>query len=84
MQSDSISPGTNVIVIDDVMATGEQHCATPVSCSRHTGGSAKAAGELIRKLGGNTLEYMFVIGVTFLKGGEKLDAPSYSMIEWDD
>jgi adenine phosphoribosyltransferase len=51
---------------------------------RRIGGSAKAAGELVKKLGGNTLEYLFVIGLTFLKGGEKLDAPSYSMIESDD
>jgi len=69
MQSDSISPSSNVIVIDDLIATG---------------GSAKAAGELVKKLGGNTLEYLFVIGLTFLKGEEKLDAPSYSMIQCDD
>lgn len=45
------------------------------------GGSAKAAGELVQKLGGKTLEYLFVIELPFLKGTEKLDAPSYVMIE---
>jgi len=69
MQEDSIKPGDNVIVVDDLIATG---------------GSAKAAGELVQKLGGKTLEYLFVIGLPFLKGTEKLDAPSYVMIEADD
>ncbi|KIM21364.1 hypothetical protein M408DRAFT_104977 [Serendipita vermifera MAFF 305830] len=69
MQAESISPGSSVIIIDDLIATG---------------GSAQAAGELVKKMGGNTLEYLFVIGLTFLKGGEKLDAPSYAMIECDD
>ena len=48
------------------------------------GGSAKAAGELVAKSGGKTLEYLFVIGLPFLKGHEKLDAPSYSIIQADD
>lgn len=48
------------------------------------GGSAKAAGDLVAKSGGKTAEYIFVIGLTFLKGGEKLDAPFYSIIESDD
>lgn len=45
------------------------------------GGSAKAAGELVQKLGGKTAGYLFVIGLPFLKGTEQLDAPSYVMIE---
>ncbi|KAG8835873.1 adenine phosphoribosyltransferase [Serendipita sp. 399] len=69
MQAHSIAPGANVIIIDDLIATG---------------GSAQAAGELVKKLGGNTLEYIFVIGLTFLKGHEKLDAPVYCMIESDE
>lgn len=48
------------------------------------GGSAKAAGELVKKLGGKTLEYLFVIGMPFLKGTEQLDAPSYVMIEAEE
>jgi adenine phosphoribosyltransferase len=48
------------------------------------GGSAKAAGELIAKQLGKTAEYLFVIGLPFLKGHEKLDAPAYSMIQADD
>lgn len=48
------------------------------------GGSAKAAGELVSKSGGKTLEYVFIIGLPFLKGHEKLDAPAYSIIQADD
>ncbi|QRV91089.1 adenine phosphoribosyltransferase [Ceratobasidium sp. AG-Ba] len=53
MQEGAIAPGSNVLVIDDLIATG---------------GSAKAAGELVAKQGGKTVEYMFVVGLTFLKG----------------
>jgi len=66
IQADAIMPGDNVVVVDDLIATG---------------GSAKAAGALIKQLGGNVLEYIFVVGLIFLKGHEQLDAPVYSMIE---
>ena len=48
------------------------------------GGSASAAGELVAKLGGKTLEYLFIIELTFLKAAEKLDAPMYSIVKVDD
>jgi len=69
MQSDAIVPGDNVIIIDDLIATG---------------GSAKAAGSLVHQLGGKILEYVFVVGLTFLKGHEQLDAPVYSMIHVEE
>lgn len=45
------------------------------------GGSAFAAGELVKKAGGKTVEYLFVIDIEFLKGADKLDAPAYSIIK---
>jgi len=69
MQEGAILPGQTVVVVDDLIATG---------------GSAKAAGELIAKAGGTTLEYLFIIALTFLKGSEKLDAPTYSIVLSDD
>jgi len=69
IQADAIKPGQNVVVIDDLIATG---------------GSAKAAGELISKSGGKALEYLFIIELTFLKAAEKLDAPLYSIVQVDD
>lgn len=58
----------NVIIVDDLIATG---------------GSASAAGELVKKVGGKTVEYLFVVAIPFLKGEEKLDAPAYHLVEVD-
>ncbi|KAF9006458.1 phosphoribosyltransferase-like protein [Cyathus striatus] len=69
MQADAIKPGQNVVVIDDLLATG---------------GSAKAAGELVAKQGGKTLEYLFIVELMFLQGASKLDAPVYSIVQSDD
>jgi len=66
LQEGAIQAGENVVVIDDVLATG---------------GSAKAAGDLVAKAGGKTMEYIFVIRASSLKGWEKLDAPSYGLID---
>ncbi|KAG1874518.1 phosphoribosyltransferase-like protein [Suillus subalutaceus] len=66
MQSDAILPGQSVIIVDDLIATG---------------GSAKAAGELVKQLGGVTVEYLFIIEIMFLKGYQYLDAPAYSVIQ---
>ncbi|KAG8955716.1 adenine phosphoribosyltransferase [Tulasnella sp. 424] len=69
MQADAIAQGDRVIIIDDLIATG---------------GSAKAAGALVKQLGGQILEYVFIIELAFLKGRGQLDAPVYSMIEIDE
>lgn len=69
MQADAIKPGQTVVVVDDLIATG---------------GSAKAAGELVAKLGGKVIEYLFIIELTFLKAASKLDAPLYSIVQSDD
>jgi adenine phosphoribosyltransferase len=45
-----------------------------------TGGSAAAAGELIRKCDAKTVEYVFIMELDFLNGAKKLDAPVYSLI----
>ncbi|KAI3627672.1 adenine phosphoribosyltransferase [Malassezia furfur] len=68
MQRGAMPAGSNVLVIDDLIATG---------------GSAKAAGDLVKQLGANTVEYIFVVSIPFLKGAEKLDAPEYHLVEMD-
>lgn len=65
MQAGSLPPGARVLVVDDLIATG---------------GSAKAAGELVKKNGGVTVEYLFVVAIPFLKGAEVLDAPVYAYV----
>ncbi|KAL7423334.1 adenine phosphoribosyltransferase [Cryptotrichosporon argae] len=69
MQAGAVKPGQKVIVVDDLIATG---------------GSASAAGQLVKKSGGETIEYVFIVGLPFLKGHEKLDAPAYSVVQEDD
>ena len=66
IQTESVRPGDKVLVVDDLIATG---------------GSAAAAGELVKKCGGTLLGYIFIIELTFLEGRKKLDAPVYTLIE---
>ncbi|KAJ5096286.1 adenine phosphoribosyltransferase 1 [Penicillium alfredii] len=65
MQSDAVKSGQKVIVVDDIIATG---------------GSAYAAGELIKKMGGDLLGFIFILELEFLKGREKLSAPVYTLL----
>ncbi|KAH8766667.1 adenine phosphoribosyltransferase [Diaporthe sp. PMI_573] len=58
MQEGAIKPGQKVLVVDDIIATG---------------GSAAAAGDLIKQLGGSLVGFLFIIEIPFLKGREKLD-----------
>lgn len=66
MQQDAIKAGQNVIIIDDLIATG---------------GSAAGAQELVQKLGGHVLEFIFLVELEFLNGKSVLKAPIYSMIK---
>jgi adenine phosphoribosyltransferase len=54
---DAIKPGSRVVLVDDLLATG---------------GTAAAASNLIQKVGGNLLEVNFLIELTFLNGRERL------------
>src|SRR5579872_3187246 len=57
MHQDSLPEEARVVVVDDVLATG---------------GTAKAAAELVRKQGGYVIGYAFVVELSFLGGREKL------------
>ncbi|HEY7513108.1 MAG TPA: phosphoribosyltransferase family protein, partial [Vicinamibacteria bacterium] len=52
-----ISPGESVLVVDDVIATG---------------GTARAAGDLVEKMGGRVSAYAFLVELSFLGGRKKL------------
>lgn len=58
IHKDAVQPGQRVLLVDDVLATG---------------GSAKAAAELIEKLGGKVVSIAFVVDITALKGMDKLE-----------
>ena len=58
MHQDAIEPGQRILLVDDLIATG---------------GSAKAAVELIEKLGGEVVGIVFVIELQDLNGVDKLE-----------
>ena len=54
---DALKPGSRVLLIDDLLATG---------------GTAAAAAALVQKLGAHILEISFLIELSFLAGRQKL------------
>ena len=67
IHQDALEPGQNVVVLDDLLATG---------------GTTKAVLELVERFGAKVLEVAFLIELTFLKGREGLTSyPVYSAIE---
>lgn len=57
MHEDAIKPGTRVLVHDDLLATG---------------GTATAAGDLIKSVGGNLIAFSFIINLSFLPGEQNI------------
>lgn len=57
IHTDAVRPGSRVLLIDDLLATG---------------GTAAAAAALLKKIGAQILEVNFLIELSFLKGREKL------------
>ena len=57
-----------VLLIDDLIATG---------------GTAKAAANLINKVGAQCVEACFIMELMFLKGREGFDMPVYSVLQVD-
>jgi adenine phosphoribosyltransferase len=58
-----------VLLIDDLIATG---------------GTAKAAENLIKKAGGELVESCFIIELEFLEGAKKLESPIFSILKEKD
>lgn len=44
------------------------------------GGSAAAAGNLVKKCGGELVGFVFLMELEFLKGRDKLSAPVYTLL----
>lgn len=57
IHTDAIQKGDKILIHDDVLATG---------------GTAKAVCELVEKLGGEIVQFNFLMEITFLKGREKI------------
>jgi adenine phosphoribosyltransferase len=65
---DAISGGSKVVLVDDLLATG---------------GTAAAVGNLVRKMGGEIVGYLFLVELTELKGRDRLKPyPVWSLLEF--
>lgn len=67
VHKDAILKGENVLVVDDLLATG---------------GTCNAMADLVEQLGGNVVKCIFLVELGFLKGKEKLKYPVFSLIEY--
>jgi adenine phosphoribosyltransferase len=68
IHTDAVKPGSRVLLIDDLLATG---------------GTAAAAAALLQKVGAQILEISFLIELSFLNGREKLkDYPVRSIVSY--
>jgi len=65
MHEDALEKNWKVIVHDDLLATG---------------GTAKAASEIVEKAGATVMGYNFVVGLDFFKGEEKLKKHSNNIV----
>jgi adenine phosphoribosyltransferase len=65
IQKDIIRPGVSVLLHDDLLATG---------------GTAYAAAELIKSLGGHVTAFTFLVYLSFLDGKQKLKSISNNII----
>jgi adenine phosphoribosyltransferase len=68
IHQDGIEPGKNVLIVDDVIATG---------------GTIEAVADLIKKMKGNIIGAAFLIELTALGGKEKIKGiPVFSLIKY--
>ena len=68
MHRDDINKGDRILIVDDLLATG---------------GTAKATGNIIKKLDGEIVSYAFLITLKFLNGNQLLKpAPVFTILEY--
>jgi adenine phosphoribosyltransferase len=64
---DALGQGDRAVLVDDVLATG---------------GTARAAGELVARTGAQVAGYGFLIELTDLHGREKLEQPVHAVLKF--
>lgn len=69
IQSDAVTPGARVVLVDDLLATG---------------GTMAAGLSLLRRVGAEVPAAAALIELTFLKGRARLDTPFVSLLAYDD
>jgi adenine phosphoribosyltransferase len=69
IHTDAIEPGQRVLVVDDLLATG---------------GTARAAVDLVRRLGGEVVSCAFVVELAFLAGRKQIsDEQVFSLLSYE-
>lgn len=70
IHTDSFKPGSNVLLVDDLLATG---------------GTIAAAANLIERLGGKIAGFAFLVELSALEGRKKLkDYDILTLVQYDD
>ena len=57
MQRDAVPKGSNVLIVDDILATG---------------GTAKSAAKLVERIGGRVVGFVFLASLEFLNGNKEI------------
>ena len=68
IQVDAVQPGTRVVVVDDLLATG---------------GTLAAGIELLQQVGADVVAASVIIELTFLHGRQKLNVPTEALVQYD-
>ncbi|MCK5093739.1 MAG: adenine phosphoribosyltransferase, partial [Spirochaetes bacterium] len=69
VHEDAIDGGENVLIVDDLLATG---------------GTLKAMIEIVELLGGNLIEAAFLVELEFLGGREGINEPVFSIVKYSE
>jgi adenine phosphoribosyltransferase len=67
IHEDAVTPGQTVVLVDDLLATG---------------GTMQAAAKLVRELGGQVIEQLFVVELADLNGRAKLEGSIRSLLTY--
>jgi len=69
IHEDAINSGENILIVDDLLATG---------------GTVRAMIDLVKQLSGNLTEIAFLVELEFLNGRSGIDVPVFSIIKYSE
>ncbi len=69
MQRDAVPKGSNVLIVDDILATG---------------GTARSAAKLVERIGGRVVGFVFLASLEFLNGRKEIaDYQQHTLLTYD-
>jgi adenine phosphoribosyltransferase len=69
IHEDAINRGENILIVDDLLATG---------------GTVRAMIDLVKQLSGNLTEIAFLVELEFLNGRNGIEVPVFSIIKYSE